>query len=154
MVLPCTLQEEQSSVCPDATMKSEVMALVKTQVRALDFKRNQRSQLCFTASLRRMCTTVSSVCLVNAAVGRLHRTVLTDINSPSLFIAKTAVPQSPRAAEVATALAACSQRTFAPDSARSCIALPLARKAALISCPQSQLCTNKCSSSLHAWMCR
>ena len=110
---------EQSSVCPDATMKSDLMALVKTQVRALDFKRNQRSQLCFTASRRHMCTAVSSVCLVNAAGGRLHRTVLTDVNSISLFIAKTAVPQSPRAAEVATALATCSQRTFAPDSARS-----------------------------------
>ena len=37
-----TLQVNRNSVFPDATLKSELMALVKTQVRALDFKRNQR----------------------------------------------------------------------------------------------------------------
>ena len=33
---------EQSSVCFDVTMKCELLAFVKTQVEALDFKRNQR----------------------------------------------------------------------------------------------------------------
>ena len=33
---------EQSCVCFDETMKCELMALVRTQVRVLDFKRNQR----------------------------------------------------------------------------------------------------------------
>ena len=43
---------EQSSVCLDVTMKCGfMMTLVRTQVRALDFKRNQRWKLCSTASI-------------------------------------------------------------------------------------------------------
>ena len=54
------------------------MAFVRTQVRALDFKRNQRSQLCLTTSLRRKRTAMSSACLATAARVHYNWTVPTD----------------------------------------------------------------------------
>ena len=54
-------------MCFDVTMKCELMALVKAQVKALDFKTNQKRQLCLTASLHRMRTAVSSACLATAS---------------------------------------------------------------------------------------
>ena len=110
--------EEQSSVCPDATMKSELMALVKTQVRALDFKRNQRSQLCFTASLRRMCTAEFSV-PCECCRGTFAQDSARRRQQPFSLHREDRRFTVTRAAEVATALAACSQRKFAPDRARS-----------------------------------
>ena len=62
---------EQKSVCSDVTMICELLAFVNTQVRALDFKRNQRWKLCLTASPRRTRTAVSSACLATAAKGSL-----------------------------------------------------------------------------------
>ena len=48
------------------------MALVRTRVRALDFKRNQRWKLCLTAYPRRTRTAVGSACLTIAARGSLQ----------------------------------------------------------------------------------
>ena len=56
-------------MCSDVTMKCEMLALVRTQVRALDFKRNPRWKLCSTAYPRRTRTAVSSACLATAAKG-------------------------------------------------------------------------------------
>ena len=63
---------EQSSVCSDVTMKCKLLALVRTQVRSLDFKRNQRRKLCLTGSPRRTRAAVSSACLATAAKGSLQ----------------------------------------------------------------------------------
>ena len=64
--------EEQSNVSFDVTMKCDLMALVRAQVKALDFKGNQRWQLCLTACLRRTRTAVNSACLATAARGSLQ----------------------------------------------------------------------------------
>ena len=48
------------------------------KMRALDFKRNQRSQLCLTTSLRRTRTAMSSACLATAARVHYSWTVPTD----------------------------------------------------------------------------
>ena len=63
---------EQSCVCFVVTMKCDLMALVRTQVRALDFKRNQRRSLCLTASPSRTRTAVGSACITIAAKGSLQ----------------------------------------------------------------------------------
>ena len=63
---------EQNSVCFDVTMKCELLALVRTQVRALEFRRNQRWKPCLAASPRRMRTAVGSACLTIAAKGSLQ----------------------------------------------------------------------------------
>ena len=62
------LSGDQSSVCSDVTMKCELLALVRTQVRSLDFKRNQRWKLCLTAcSTHTHTAVISSACLATAA---------------------------------------------------------------------------------------
>ena len=63
---------EQSCVCFVVTMKCDLMALVRSQVKALDFKRNQTRWLCLTASPRRTRTAVGSACLTIAAKGSLQ----------------------------------------------------------------------------------
>ena len=63
---------EQSCVCFGITMKCELLALVRTQVGALDFKRNQRWKPCLAASPRRTRTAVGSAYLTIAAKGSLQ----------------------------------------------------------------------------------
>ena len=63
---------EQNSVCSDVTMKCDLMTLVRTQVMALDFKRNQRWKLCSTAYPRRTHIALSSTCLGTIARGSLQ----------------------------------------------------------------------------------
>ena len=77
-LLPKQLDEQVSKLHLRALWEHEFMALVRTQVRALDFKRNQRSQLCLTASLRRTRTATSSACLATAARAHCSWTVPTD----------------------------------------------------------------------------
>ena len=61
---------EQSNVCFELPIKRDLMALVRAQEEALDFKRLQmRWQLRLTASLCRTRTAVSSVFLATAAQG-------------------------------------------------------------------------------------
>ena len=59
-------------MCFDVTMKCELLALVRTQVVPLDFKRNQRWKPCLAASPRRTRAAVGSACLTIAAKGSLQ----------------------------------------------------------------------------------
>ena len=63
---------EQSSVCHDVTMQCDLLTLVRTQVRVLDFKRNQRWKLCSTAYPRRAHISLSSTSLATVTRGSLQ----------------------------------------------------------------------------------